>query len=692
MSAQSITVAGAGTPQPLGASRHGEIINFALFCRNAQRVSLVITTDIDAPPAEFVYDPAFNKTGDIYHLSLHAPHLPLYYGYRVETRDRPQSAILMDPYAHQVAPRRWRQPARFGRAPVCMVDTRPPFDWQDDRPLQTPAEEIVIYELHVRGFTIHGSGAVQYPGTYAGLCEKIGYLKQLGISAVELMPVTEWDENDCPFTHPDTGAPLVNYWGYNPLSFFAPKPGFAADPDNYCNEFKEMVRRLHEAGIEVYLDLVFNHTGEKRDHPFCLYGLAEKTYYLHHPETGEPLDFSGCGNTLNTTHSVVAQLIADALRHWVVEYHIDGFRFDLAAIFARGRSGEIRTDSPLIDLLAEDPLLADTKLIAEAWDAGGAYLVGSFSDSARWREWNGRYRDDVRRFLAGHQGAIAPLATRLAGSSDLYEKGDRGPLTSVNFITCHDGFTLYDLMSYDRKYNRANGEDNRDGENNNISSNSGHEGDPAPPAVRRLRWRKMRTAMALLLFSQGIPMLSAGDEFGKTQGGNNNPWSQDNETGWLDWRFAETNKELLRFVSHCIALRNQYPIFRLDSFFSPIADDLLAERAHITWHGQDPATQDWSDDCRTLAFMLLDPGHNGRDQCAFYLMLNGATDCTAPFIIPETPPFNSKWRWHKIIDTGAAGPGDFVLPAHARPILAGASCTVAPMGLVVLQALPHPLP
>ena len=480
-----------------------------------------------------------------------------------------------------------------------------PYDWQGDKPLKIHASETVIYELHVRGFTRHSSSRVASPGTFQGVIEKIPYLKDLGITAVELMPLTEWDETDNRFYHPETNEKLLNYWGYNPLSFFALKSGFAANPDNHLNEFKEMVRRLHLEGIEVILDMVFNHSGETdlEGTTTSFRGIDNAIYYMIDQTSGEYHNFTGCGNTINCNHPVVRELIRDSLRYWVNEMHIDGFRFDLAAIFSRDQDGKVVDNSPLIELIAEDPLLRDTKIIAEAWDASGLYQVGTFSDDARWLEWNGRFRDDVRRFMAGHEDTVHTLATRIAGSSDLYLPSKRGPLNSVNFITSHDGFTLYDLVSYESKRNHANGEQSRDGENHNLSWNSGHEGDPCPPEVEELRLRRIRSFAALQLLSQGIPMLTAGDEFGRTQQGNNNCWCQDSELSWIDWSLAEKNHDLLRFFRKCIALRKQHQVFRRSTFFEQgnVND---RENREIIWQSLIPGHQDWSASCRTLGFIL----------------------------------------------------------------------------------------
>lgn len=488
----------------------------------------------------------------------------------------------------------------------CIVDDH--FDWEGDRPLNIPLQESIIYELHVRGFTCHPSSQVDHPGTYEGLVRKIPYLKKLGITAVELMPVTEFYENENTRHDPITGKRLKNFWGYSPLAFFAPKASYAVNGvnGNQVREFKEMVKALHKAGIEVILDIVFNHTAEGgMDGPtYSFRGLDNTIYYLLGPEK-EYLNFSGCGNTLNCNHPLVRNMIMDCLRYWVIEMHVDGFRFDLASILGRDSKGEVLQNPPVVEQIAEDPVLATTKIIAEAWDAAGLYQVGSFSEHARWAEWNGRFRDDIRAFMCGHDGMVPALATRIAGSADLYQKGDLCPYNSINFVTSHDGFTLYDLVSYNEKHNFRNGEENRDGDNHNISWNSGVEGDTADDDVIRLRFRRMKTMAVLLFLSQGTPMFVAGDEFGRRQRGNNNAYCQDNEISWVDWQLAEQNSGLFRFFRLLISLRKENIVFGREDFFS---EPDRSGTPEILWQSHQPGKQDWSDDCKSLAFLLKGGG------------------------------------------------------------------------------------
>ena len=685
----------AGRPLPLGSTWQDDGINFSLFCRHGRRVELVYRYLDSLRTHQLVLDPSINRTGDIWHIHLQTEGRPIYYGYRVESDHRgdgfpfdSSDVIALDPYCTVHKPRSWGEGSEAGVAPVCLAGGGSDFDWQGDRLLKIPASETIIYELHVRGFTRHPSSAVSAPGTFLGIIEKIPYFQELGITAVELLPVTEWDETDNKFFNPDTGAPLLNYWGYNPLTFFPLRSGLAAQPEEAVNEFKTMVRSLHQAGIEVILDLVYNHTAES-DVEGTITGFRavdNSIYYLIDEEIPDYLNFTGCGNTVNCNHPVVARMIIDSLNFFVSEYHIDGFRFDLAAIFSRDTSGRPMEDSPLIQMITEDPLLRDCKIIAEAWDASGLYQVGSFSEDKRWMEWNGKFRDDIRAFMSGRPDSVRKLATRIAGSSDLYQGGLKGPLNSVNFITCHDGFTLYDLVSYNQKYNKANGEQNRDGENHNLSWNSGIEGVPASAEIERLRRRRMKTFIALLLFSQGVPMICAGDEIGRTQKGNNNSWCQDNETSWLDWHLSPAGEEILRFVQKCVGLRQQFSVFRRDQFFRN--DDSLnpPEAREINWQSLLPNTQDWSADCRHLGFLLNGTTVKGPGEPSFFVMVNGDRSQTRTFITPPIPGQQDN-RWSRIIDTAVDGPEDAVEPSEEFLLSPGSPCEVQPMALIMLQSV-----
>ncbi len=689
-----------GSPLPLGATAMSDGVNFSIFSRHALEVILVI--DFPAPGfgqterKEIFFDPQENRTGDIWHIFLETGTSDFTYGYRMQgPTDReskgliysPQN-ILLNPFCINLVPRKWGETSRYGTAPSCRL-IQHEFDWQRDRPLKTPLPETVIYELHLRGFTRHRSADVRYPGTYLGLIDKIPYLKKLGITAVELMPVTEFDENDIVFQNPEGNETLKNFWGYNPVSFFALKSGYAANWRNHITEFKTMVLALHQAGIEVILDIVFNHSGEGGYEGITssFRGIDNSIYYLLGQEGHAYLNFSGCGNTLNCNHPVVRDLIRDTLRFWVIEMHVDGFRFDLASILGRDRSGHVLSNPPMIEMIAEDPVLRDIKIIAEAWDAAGLYQVGSFSTDTRWAEWNGRFRDDIRAFMAGHDDTVTRLATRIAGSSDLYQTSCRSPLSSINFITSHDGFTLYDLVSYNEKHNAANGENDSDGENNNISWNSGHEGSPCPGEIRDLRFRRIRSMAAILLFSQGVPMLTAGDEFGRSQNGNNNAWCQDNPTSWLDWSLAIINRDLLRFFQLCIALRKNHPVFTREDFF--LHHNLESGpnlQPEITWQYLQPGLQDWSPECHGLSFLLHGMRAGVRRDADFFIMLNGSKEETLEFTPPEVPEPGENRSWFQIIDTAAAFPHDFVSIEKAQEIPAMHSIPVLPQTVIVLQS------
>ena len=454
-----------------------------------------------------------------------------------------------------------------------------------------------------------------------------------------------------------------------------------------------MVLALHQAGIEVFLDIVFNHSGEGGydGKTSSFRGIDNTIYYLLDQENNAYLNFSGCGNTLNCNHPVVRDLIRDALRFWVIEMHVDGFRFDLASILGRDQNGHVLSNPPMIEMIAEDPVLRDTKIIAEAWDAAGLYQVGTFSTDTRWAEWNGRFRDDVRAFMAGHDDTVRRLATRIAGSSDLYQTSSRSPLSSINFITSHDGFTLYDLVSYDGKHNLANGENNRDGDNHNISWNSGYEGTPGSAEVRKLRFRRIRSMAAILLLSQGIPMFTAGDEFGRSQKGNNNAWCQDNSVSWLDWSLAETNADLLRFFRLCIALRKNHSVFKREEFFlhhNPA--DGVNLQPEITWQYLQPDQQNWSTDCHGLAFLLHGMESAIRRDDDFFVMLNGDRRETLEFLPPPVPVSEETRSWRKIIDTAAPSPYDFVDIADAPGVSAMHPVSLLPQAVVVLQSAKNP--
>ena len=695
MSKQFHTRQDVGKPFPLGSSCKGGRVNFALVCPRATSVTLVIEPLQQTSRHSLIQIPlhqAYNKTEDIWHIEIEPSELPFLYGYQIDGKSDPRRGIwffpdhiLIDPYAKQLKSRQWGESAYYGKRPVCVAKQPDDFDWQNDKPPRIPLEETIIYELHVRGFTYHQSSMVNSPGSFKGIMDKIPYLKSLGITAVELLPITEWNECDNRFYNPETGERLLNFWGYNPLTFFGLKSAYSSPGAPVIQDFKELVRSLHRENIEVILDLVYNHSGETdyEGETTSFRGIDNPTYYLLNQEDGDYLNFSGCGNTINCNHPVVRTLIVESLKYWVTEMHVDGFRFDLASILNRDESGQVIENPPLIDMISNDPVLRDVKLIAEAWDASGLYQVGSFSRYTRWHEWNGRYRDDIRRFMAGYHDSVRQLATRIAGSSDLYQENGGSPLNSINFITCHDGFTLYDLVTYEHKQNYKNGEQNRDGENHNHSWNSGCEGHACPEEVTQLRFRRIRTFAALLLLSQGIPMICAGDEFGRSQKGNNNSWCQDNDIGWVDWSLMDKNRDLLRFFQMCIALRKRYSLFRRTSFFEPALSNPL--RPDISWQSQQPGNQDWSPECRTLALLLHHTGSMPACDSDFFIMINGNTQDSATFTVPDIPMVDHQQVWHKIIDTAAASPADIVEYENGFPVEPGSGIDLANMGLIVLQ-------
>jgi glycogen operon protein len=670
-----------GDCRPFGATPHPGGVNFAVFSRHAHRVELVLFREgHEEPVAEIPLDPATHRTGDVWHIFVHDLKSPVQYGYRVHGPTLPKSghrfnprAVILDPYAPSISGgQRWGVPepphngdGRLPRRGQLIIHE---FDWEDDRPPAIPLAQTVLYELHLRGYTRHPSSDVRHPGTYLGLCDKIGHLKSLGVTAVQIMPVLEFEELEHPHRNPVTGEPLRNYWGYSPLSFFAPKAAYAARPGEQLREFKEMVKAFHRAGLEVILDVVYNHTCEGNDSgpTVSFRGLDNLVYYMLDKE-GRYYNFSGCGNTLNCNHPVVRDLIIDSLVYLVSELHVDGFRFDLAAILGRGAHGKVLDEPPLLPHIAEHPVLSGTKLIAEAWDAAGLSLLGKFPAWGRWAELNGWFRDDVRRFVRSDPGVTGALAKRLCGSLDLYGDLSRHHYHSVNFITCHDGFTLCDLVSYNQKHNEANGENNRDGWTDNLSWNCGHEGPTHDGQVNGLRQRQMRNLLTLLFVSQGVPLLLQGDEFGRTQGGNNNAYCQDNEISWVDWSLAEKNSGLVRFTRLMIALRKKYFALTREQFVG-----------RVSWHGTQPGEPDWTGQKRALAFQL--PGAHGQPD--LYVLFNAHWDWQK-FTLP---PYGGSWDWKRLVDTNLPSPDDIVEVRDAVPLRPGDQYLAAPRSSVILVA------
>ncbi len=662
----------AGSPLPLGTQERGGGVNFAIFSRDASRVRLeLFDHPEDSAPARAIdLDSARNRTGDVWHVWVEGIGPGQLYAYRMDGPYEPGEGyrfnfnrLLLDPFAPAIsrlppwdfasargydpsAPEQDLALSKLDNSkamPKC-VFVNEPFDWAGDQPPRHPWSRTVIYETHVRGFTIHPKSGVDHPGTYRGLIEKIPYLKTLGVTAVELMPVQEFNETSVTRTNPQTGQPLKNYWGYDPVVFFAPKASYSSSGGlgQQKLEFKEMVRAFHNAGIEVILDVVFNHTAEGNElgPTLCFRGMDNAIFYTLAGDKRYYQDYTGTGNTVNANHPVVRDHILAALRYWMVEMHVDGFRFDLASVLGRDGTGKLLANAPLLERIAEDPILRDVKIVAEAWDAAGAYEVGSFSER-RWAEWNGRYRDDVRRFWRGDDGMLGVFVNRICGSADIYTKSGKGPEGSINFVTCHDGFTLNDLVSYRDKHNEANGENNHDGTDANFSENYGSEGETKDAGIETVRKIQIKNFLLTLLISRGVPMLLGGDEFRRTQGGNNNAYCQDNETSWVDWTNFEQHQEIYRFAHGMIAFRRAHPILSKEQFYTD---------ADIHWFGPQGGLPNWADPkCKKLACLIHE---NGQDW--LFLIFNAGTEKT-DFGLPPLP---LGYRWRLAVDTSRSAPQD----------------------------------
>jgi isoamylase len=656
-------------PLPYGAILQEAGVQFVVYSRSATAMRVLLYKRIsDREPYRVVeFNPSTDRWGDIwsvfipglkagqlYHFQADGPFSPEE-GHRFDPRAR-----LIDPYARALAGEFQQSSDGVIRPPRCVV-VDDMFDWQGDRHLRRPFSETVIYEMHVRGFTKSNSSGAQHAGTYEGVIEKIPYLKSLGVTAVELMPVHEF-----PILDPFGNKPeRQNYWGYDSIAFFSPHRGYMQGdkPGDQVRQFKEMVRALHAAGIEVILDVVFNHTaeGNHMGPTLSFKGLQNNVYYMLN-EDGTYKNYSGCGNTVNGNHPICREMIFHCLRYWVYNYHIDGFRFDLASILSRDRNGELMPNTPLVEIIAEDPMLADTKIIAEAWDAAGAYQVGSFAKS-RWAEWNGQYRDDIRRYWRGDANMTGRMATRLSGSSDLYQHSGRDPYHSINFITSHDGYTLNDLVSYEQKHNQDNLENNRDGDNNNSSANYGVEGPTRRKAVVDLRQRQAKNMFLSLLLSHGTPMIVSGDEILRTQRGNNNAYCQDNAISWFDWKLVERNEEMLRFCQAVIAFRKAQPTVRRETFLTG-QPHKPGDLADVSWFSPDGVPMDWS---RTTQSLICVFGTTGLETPAAknVMLIMHPGPATQKFVIPAEL---RKLPWRLFADTGAEAPRD-VYPNADGPIL-----------------------
>jgi isoamylase len=678
----------AGRSSPLGATVVPDGVNFSIFSRSATGVELLFfDREDDARPARIVrIDPATNRCYHYWHAFVQGVKPGQFYAYRVQGPFDPANGmrfdpakVLLDPYGRGVAvPKNYsREAARLegdncGTAMKSLIVDPHVYDWEGDTPLQRPASQTIIYEMHVRGFTRHPSSGLpeRTRGTYAGVIEKIPYLLDLGITAVELLPVFQFDAQDAPAGH-------LNYWGYAPVSFFAPHQGYSSgqNPLEPVNEFRDMVKALHRVGIEVILDVVFNHTAEgNHDGPTLSFrGLENSAYYILDKDRSRYANYSGTGNTLNANHPIVRRMIVDSLRYWVEEMHVDGFRFDLASILDRDESGNLLPNPPVLWDIDTEPALAATKLIAEAWDAAGLYQVGTFIGDS-WREWNGRFRDDVRSFFQGDEGFVGRLADRLLGSPQIYGHKEREAEASVNFVTCHDGFTLSDLVSYNQKHNEANGENNRDGANDNRSYNWGVEGPTDDPAVEMMRNRQVKNFLAVTMLSLGLPMILMGDEVRRTQQGNNNAYSQDNETSWFDWTLAAKHADVHRFVKLIGG-------HRLMRGFGPERDGVslnqLLRMADRTWHGVRYGKPDWSVSSHSLACTVSCPDQN--------LIIHQILNAYWEPLEFELPPGNGN-PWRRWIDTGLPSPDDIV-EWHCAPPVASGAYRAAPRSVVALYAI-----
>jgi isoamylase len=670
-------------PLPYGAVLHDKGVQFVVYSRSATAMRVLLYNAVgDLEPAEVIaLDPAKDRWGDIWSIFVPGIKPGQLYHFQADGPFDPErgqrfdgTARLIDPYARALAGGFLSDADGIRRPPKCVV-IDDSFDWQGDRHLRRGLADTVIYEMHVKGFTASPSSGVAHPGTYLGVIEKIPYLKSLGVTAVELMPVHEF-----PTESPaGLAGERRNYWGYDPMAFFAPHRGYAAGTEPGCQvrEFKEMVRALHAAGIEVILDVVFNHTAEGNElgPTFSFKGLENRVYYMLSEGGRYYRNYTGCGNTINGNHPIVRELIFLCLRHWVHNYHIDGFRFDLASILSRDRNGDILPNPPIVEVITEDPMLADTKIIAEAWDAAGAYQVGSFA-SMRWAEWNGRYRDDVRRYWRGDFAQTGHLATRLAGSSDLYGDDGRQPFHSINFVTSHDGFTLNDLVSYREKHNEANGEGNRDGDNNNFSDNYGVEGPTTRADVDALRQRQIRNMLATLLVSQGVPMVLSGDECRRTQQGNNNAYCQDNDVSWFDWTLIDAESDLVRFTRELIRFRLGNPTLRRRSFLQGgrASDDDLPD---VEWFSPEGTHVDWYSADASLVCFFAAPSaetlHRPEDLAAggiegtprHVLIFTHAGSLPRRFHFPR-PAALARLKWRLFIHTGHQSPDD-IHPVGSGP-------------------------
>ncbi|HEV3215334.1 MAG TPA: glycogen debranching protein GlgX [Vicinamibacterales bacterium] len=681
----------AGSAHPLGITTYPDGVNFSLFSQAATEVGLLLFDSATAvAPAQTVrLDPFLNKTFHFWHVFVRGCGPGTFYAFRIDGPADPAAGhrfnankVLIGPDARGIERDLWKRADAIGpqdniaTSMRCAVVDLGAYDWEGDRPLKRPIHESIIYEAHVGGFTRSPSAGVAHAGTFAGMIEKIPYLQALGVTAVELLPVFEFDDSTVSVN--PAGGLLRNYWGYSTIGFHSPHSGYCVDPRgaSRVNEFRDLVKALHKAGIEVILDVVFNHTDEGNEHgpTFSFRGIDNRTYYLLDPNNPATyLNYSGCGNTFNANHPLSQKFIVDCLQYWVEQTHVDGFRFDEGSVLARGEDGTPLVHPPVIWQIELDDMLADTKTIAEAWDAAGLYQVGHFPGD-RWAEWNGRYRDDVRRFVKSDPGLTGAIACRLGGSADIYEARGQTPENSINFITVHDGFTLNDLVSYNQKHNEVNGEGNRDGMDDNLSWNCGMEGATSDPAIQALRTRQMKNFFTILLLSRGVPMLLGGDEIRRTQSGNNNAYNQDNPVSWFDWTATAAHQGMLRFVQRLIAFRKAHPALSRPSFYT----GALNERGlpDITWHGTVLNSPGFNDPlARALAFTIA--GFGGTPD--LHVMMNMFWEPLAF----EVPVFGA---WQVVIDTFVPSPRDIADPGQ-EVRFTGQRYTVQGRSIVALAAV-----
>jgi isoamylase len=654
-----------GSPHPLGATVQPKGVNFSLYSSGATGVELLLFDGHDSPyPLQIIpLIPSKNRTFHFWHVFVKGLKAGAHYAFRVSGPSAPElglrynrNKVLIDPYSRGNTKTLWKRADACNDSDNVATSVRSvvidpeDYDWEGDKPLKLPIEDTIVYEMHLGGFTKSPTSKVQHPGTFSGLIEKIQHLRDLGVTAVELLPVFDFDQTT-PLRTVD-GKPLRNFWGYSTMGFFAPHSAYCVRPENgmHLKEFRDAVKALHKAGIEVILDVVFNHTeeGNHQGPTFCFRGIDNRSYYFLVPSARQYyMDYSACGNTLSCNHPIAQKLIIECLRYWVKEAHVDGFRFDEASILSRDEDGAPSVHPPLVWEAELDEDLMDTKLIAEAWDAAGLYQIGHFPGD-RWGEWNGRFRDTMRLFVKGYPGIIGQVADAIGGSASLYQARDGQPSNSINFITCHDGFTLNDLVSYNSKHNEANGEGNRDGINDNLSWNCGVEGETSDPRIDKLRDQQIRNFATLLMLSRGVPMFVAGDESRNTQRGNNNSYCQDNEVGWLNWSQMEKHADLCRFWKGIIAFRKRYPALQKNSFFTgEVSKRGLKD---VSWHGTILNCPGWNDaQARVLGFTL----GGFEDHPDIHVMMNMYWEPLAMAV-----PIVSGRQWRRAVDTSLPTPWD----------------------------------